>query len=112
MPFNICVAGATGNVGRTMLKILEERNFPVDRIRLLASSRSVGKTLEFRGTEVPVEELTPDSFEKGEVVLSSPGGSVSKWYVPSAVKSGQKRCLLDLRWLLCLAEAMPMQISP
>ena len=88
MGFNVCIAGATGNVGRTMLKILEERNFPVDRLRLLASSRSIGKKLQFKGGEIAVEELKLDSFEKGELILSSPGGSVSKWYVPSAVKSG------------------------
>lgn len=88
MGFNVCVAGATGNVGRTMIKILEERNFPVDRLRLLASSRSAGKLLEYRGGEIAVEELTPDSFEKGEIVLSSPGGSVSKWFAPSAAKAG------------------------
>jgi len=88
MGFNVCIVGATGNVGRTMLRILEERDFPVDRIRLLASSRSAGKTLKFRGEDIEVEELTLDSFEKGELILSSPGGSVSKWYVPSAVKAG------------------------
>jgi len=71
-----------------MIKILEERNFPVDRLRLLASSRSVGKTLAYRGEEITVEELTLDSFEKGEIVLSSPGGAVSKWYAPSAAKAG------------------------
>ncbi len=88
MGFNVCIAGATGNVGRTMLKILEERDFPVDRLRLLASLRSVGKKLIFKGAEITVEELTQNSFEKNELVLSSPGGSVSKWFVPSAVKSG------------------------
>jgi aspartate-semialdehyde dehydrogenase len=88
MGFNVCIAGATGNVGRTMINILEERNFPVDRLRLLASIRSVGKKMSFRGAEIEVEELTLNSFEKGEIVLSSPGGSVSKWYVPSAVKAG------------------------
>jgi aspartate-semialdehyde dehydrogenase len=88
MGFKVCVAGATGNVGRTIIQILEERNFPVDRLRLLASSRSLGKKLAFRGGEIAVEELTPDSFEKGELVLSSPGGSVSKWYAPSAAKAG------------------------
>ncbi|MFA6471522.1 MAG: aspartate-semialdehyde dehydrogenase [Candidatus Latescibacterota bacterium] len=88
MGFKVCVAGATGNVGRTMIQILEERNFPVDRLRLLASSRSVGKKLTFRGQEIAVEELTLSSFEKGEIVLSSPGGSVSKWYAPSAAKAG------------------------
>ena len=71
-----------------MIQILEERNFPVDRLRLLASSRSAGKKLTFRGEEILVEELTLHSFEKGEIVLSSPGGSVSKWYVPSAAKAG------------------------
>ncbi len=88
MGFNVCIAGATGNVGRTMIQILEERNFPVDRLRLLASSRSVGKKLAYRGAEIAVEELKLDSFEKGEIVLSSPGGSVSKWYAPSAAKAG------------------------
>lgn len=88
MGLKVCIAGATGNVGRAMISILEERNFPVDRIRLLASSRSVGKKLSFNGTEIEVEELTLGSFEKGELILSSPGGSVSKWYAPSAVKAG------------------------
>ena len=88
MGFNICVAGATGNVGRTMLKILDERNFPVDRIRLLASARSAGQKMQFKGADIVIEELTQDSFEQGEIILSSPGGSVSKWYAPSAVKAG------------------------
>ncbi len=88
MGFNVCIAGATGNVGRTMIEILENRNFPVDRLRLLASMRSVGKKLLFKGAEITVEELALDSFEKGELVLSSPGGSISKWYVPSAIKAG------------------------
>ncbi|MFC1693379.1 aspartate-semialdehyde dehydrogenase [Candidatus Latescibacterota bacterium] len=88
MSFNICVVGATGNVGRTMIKILEERKFPLDRLRLLASSRSAGKKLPFNGDEISVEELTLDSFERGELVLSSPGGKISKWYIPSAVKAG------------------------
>ncbi|MCD6308163.1 MAG: aspartate-semialdehyde dehydrogenase [Candidatus Latescibacteria bacterium] len=88
MGFNVCVAGATGNVGRTMLQILDERNFPVDRLRLLASSRSRGKKMTFKGAEIKVEELAPDSFEKGEIVLSSPGGEVSKWYAPTAAASG------------------------
>ena len=88
MSFNVCIAGATGNVGCMMLEVLEERDFPVDRLRLLASLRSVGKKLTYKGAEITVEELTQNSFEKDELVLSSPGGSVSKWYVPSAVKSG------------------------
>ena len=88
MGVNVCVVGATGNVGRTMIKILEEQDFPVDRIRFLASSRSAGKKLPFKDAEIVVEELSQESFKKGELVLSSPGSSVSKWYVPSAVRSG------------------------
>ena len=88
MGLKVAVAGATGNVGRTMIRILEERDFPVGRLRLLASKRSVGKKLPFRGEDITVEELGRDSFEKDEIVLSSPGGSVSKWYAPFAVKAG------------------------
>ena len=88
MGLNVCIAGATGNVGRTMINILEERNFPVDRLRLLASSRSAGKTLSYKGGDITIEELTPDSFEKGEIVLSSAGGTISKWFAPSAAKAG------------------------
>ena len=88
MGVNVCIAGATGNVGRTMINILEERNFPVDRLRLLASTRSAGKTLPYKGADIAIEELTPDSFEQGEIVLSSAGGTISKWFAPSAAKAG------------------------
>ena len=108
MGFNVCVAGATGNVGRTMIKILEERNFPCDRIRFLASSRSAGKKLLYKGTEITVEELTPDSFEKGELVLSSPGGAVSKWYVPSAVKAGA--LIIDNTSAFRMVEDVPLVV--
>ena len=89
MGFNVCVAGATGNVGRTMISILEERNFPVDRIRLLASSRSVGKHLPFRGAEIAVEELTRIPSRRARSSSVPPAASVSKWYVPSAGESGR-----------------------
>ena len=108
MGCNVCVAGATGIVGRTMIRILEERNFPVDRLRLLASSRSVGKKLAFRGAEIDVEELTPDSFEKGEIVLSSPGGAVSKWYAPSAAKAGA--LVIDNTSAFRMEETVPLVV--
>lgn len=108
MGFNVCVAGATGNVGRTMISILEERSFPVDRLRLLASSRSVGKKLAFQGAEIEVEELTPGSFEKGEIVLSSPGGAVSKWYAPSAAKAGA--LVIDNTSAFRMEEAVPLVV--
>ena len=85
--YNVVVAGATGAVGRKMLEILEERNFPVDRLKLLASARSAGTSLEFKGEKVPVEEIRHDSFEDMDIALFSAGASVSREFAPSAVKS-------------------------
>jgi aspartate-semialdehyde dehydrogenase len=81
------VAGATGAVGRKMMEILRERNFPVDRLKLLASARSAGTSLEFNGEQVTVEELRHDSFEGVDIALFSAGASVSQEFAPSAVKS-------------------------
>lgn len=86
--YRVAIMGATGVVGREMLKILEERNFPVTNLRLLASDKSVGLKLSFKGEEVPVELLTHNSFKGIDIVLSSPGASVSKVFTPSAVKEG------------------------
>jgi aspartate-semialdehyde dehydrogenase len=80
--------GATGAVGEEMRRILEQRNFPIGSIKLLASSRSAGKELEFRGEKLTVEELKPESFEGVEIVLASAGGSVSQKFAPEAVKRG------------------------
>jgi len=84
----IAIAGATGAVGTEMLKTLEKRNFPVGSLRLLASKRSVGKTLPFKGQLLPVEELTHDAFTDIDIVLSSTSGTLSKEFSPSAVKAG------------------------
>jgi len=86
--WNVAVVGATGVVGNEMIKILEERNFPVRSLRLLASARSAGKKLAFRGKEYPVETLTPDSFKGIEISLWSAGASISKEFCPHAVKAG------------------------
>jgi aspartate-semialdehyde dehydrogenase len=85
--YNVAVAGATGAVGRKMLEILQERNFPVDRLKLLASARSAGTSLEFKGEQVTVEELRHYSFEGVDIALFSAGASVSREFAPSAVKS-------------------------
>ena len=74
--------GATGAVGEEMLKILAERNFPVDRLELLASSRSIGKTYRFKGRDIAVKELKEDSFNGIHIVLASAGGSISHWPSP------------------------------
>ena len=75
--FNIAVVGATGNVGREILQILEQREFPIDNIYLLASSRSKGKKIEFNEHEIVVEDLADFDFSKVQIGLFSPGGTVS-----------------------------------
>jgi aspartate-semialdehyde dehydrogenase len=84
----VAVAGATGAVGEVMLQVLEERKFPVRRIKLLASERSVGKRLAFRGETVKVELLTAEAFAGVDVALFSAGASRSKEFAPAAWKSG------------------------
>jgi len=71
-----------------MIKTLEKRNFPVGKLTLLASARSAGKTLQFKGQEIPVTELTKDSFQGIDIALFSAGGSISKEYAPIAAKAG------------------------
>lgn len=85
---SVAIMGATGAVGEEMRKILEQRDFPVKSLKLLASKRSVGKELKFRGETIAVEELTPESFAGVEIVVASAGGSVSKQFAPEAVKRG------------------------
>ena len=86
--YNIAVAGATGAVGNEIVKILEERSFPVGDIRLLASSRSAGSSMEFQNRERTVELLSEDSFQGIDIGLFSAGGSVSEKYAPIAADSG------------------------
>ncbi|SNR88337.1 aspartate-semialdehyde dehydrogenase [Desulfurobacterium atlanticum] len=88
MAYNVAVVGATGAVGKEMIKILEERNFPVKNLKLLASARSAGKKLLFKGEEITVEELKPESFEGIDIALFSAGGDRSKQFAPEAVKRG------------------------
>ncbi|MDL1970553.1 MAG: aspartate-semialdehyde dehydrogenase [Candidatus Desulfofervidaceae bacterium] len=85
---NVAVVGATGAVGNEMRKTLEQRNFPVKNLKLLASKRSVGKKFTFHGEEIPVEELTEDSFQDIQIALFSAGASVSKQYAPLAAAAG------------------------
>ena len=85
--YNVAVAGATGAVGRKMLEILEERGFPLENLKLLASSRSAGSELEFKGKKVRVEELRQDSFSGMDIALFSAGAGVSREFAPAAVKS-------------------------
>jgi aspartate-semialdehyde dehydrogenase len=88
MGFKVAIMGATGAVGTEFLTILDERNFPVDSLKCLASKRSAGKTVKFKGENIRVEELTHDSFKGINLVLASAGGAISKEFAPSAVKAG------------------------
>ena len=84
----VAIAGATGAVGTEMLKTLEKRNFPVSSLKLLASERSVGRKLVFKGKEIAVELLRPEAFDDVDIVLSSTSGTLSKQVSPAAVERG------------------------
>jgi aspartate-semialdehyde dehydrogenase len=85
---HVAVVGATGAVGIEMIKTLEKRNFPVGELTLLASARSLGKKLTFRGRAIAVKELTKDAFAGIELALFSAGGGISRQFAPLAVKAG------------------------
>lgn len=88
MSCNLAIAGVTGAVGQEFLKILQERDFPFDSLKVLASSRSAGKKIEFKGKEYIVEELAKDSFNSVDIALFSAGGARSKEFAPAAVEAG------------------------
>ena len=84
----IAILGATGLVGREMLKILEERDFPISELKLLASPRSAGQKIKFKDIEITVEAVNQDSFKNVDIALFSAGGSTSKVWAPIAAQSG------------------------
>lgn len=84
----VAVLGATGAVGREMLKILEERNFPVGKLIPLASARSVGKTVTFRGQEVPIQEARDEAFRGVDLVLGAAENDIARQFAPAIVASG------------------------
>jgi len=88
MACNLAIAGVTGAVGQEFLKILEERDFPFGSLKVLASSRSAGKKIQFKGREYIVEELKKNSFERIDIALFSAGGARSKEFAPAAAQTG------------------------
>ena len=88
MGCNLAIAGVTGAVGQEFLQILEERDFPFDSLKMLASSRSKGKKIEFKGKKYIIEELTKDSFTGIDIALFSAGASRSREFGPAAVDAG------------------------
>jgi aspartate-semialdehyde dehydrogenase len=88
MGCNLAIAGVTGAVGIEFLKVLEQRDFPFDSLRVLASSRSAGKKIVFKGKEYVVEQMTEKSFDRIDIALFSAGAERSKVFAPTAVKAG------------------------
>lgn len=113
---DIAVVGATGLVGRKMIQVLEERNFPVGRLRLLASERSIGKSIDFRGKAYPVEKISAGAFRGIEIALFSAGAAVSRQFSPEAVKAGalvidnSSAFRMDPKVPLIVPEVNPRQI--
>lgn len=85
---NVTILGATGAVGREMMKVLEERNFPIERLRCLASARSVGKRLPFAGGEIAVEEAVDKAFAGADIVLGAAENDIARKFAPSIKASG------------------------
>ncbi len=85
---NVAVVGATGAVGTQMIKLLEDSSLPLGTVKFLASKRSAGKQLSFKGETQTIEELVPDSFEGVDLALFSAGGGISAKFAPEAVKRG------------------------
>jgi aspartate-semialdehyde dehydrogenase len=86
--YNVAILGATGAVGTELLALLEERNFPLGKLKLLASERSAGKSISFAGKDLIIEAVTESSFDDVDIVLASAGGSISKKWLPIATKAG------------------------
>ena len=86
--YTVAILGATGAVGSRLIEQLEQSTIPVKKVKLLASKRSAGKQLNFKGQAITIEEATPEVFEGVDLVLASAGGAVSKRLLPEAVKRG------------------------
>jgi len=105
---HVAIVGASGAVGVEMIRTLERRNFPVGSLRLLASKRSAGKSLKFRGETLTIEELTPSSFDAVDIALFSAGGAISKELGPEAVKAGA--VVVDNSSAFRLEESVPLVV--
>ena len=86
--YTVAVLGATGAVGQEMIKILQERNFPVGKLLPLASARSAGKTLKFKGEDVTIEEARDEAFQSVDIVLGAAENDIAKQFAPAIVKAG------------------------
>jgi len=105
---NVAVVGVTGAVGQEFLRVLEQRNFPIGNLKLLASARSAGKKVTFKGKTYTVEELTDQSFKGVELALFSAGGSISKQYGPIASEAGAT--VVDNSSAFRMSEGVPLVV--
>jgi aspartate-semialdehyde dehydrogenase len=108
MSKHVAIVGVTGAVGRELLRILEERNFPVASLKPLASARSAGKRVRFRGQDVEVQELTKESFKGIEVAFLSAGGAISREFAASAVEAGAT--VIDNTSAFRMKEGIPLVV--
>ncbi|MBU2471214.1 MAG: aspartate-semialdehyde dehydrogenase [Bacteroidetes bacterium] len=106
--YDVAIVGATGLVGRKIIEVLEKRNFPVGKLRLLATDKSLGAQIDYKGKTYDVEKLTPDSFKGYEFVFFSAGGPVSKEYAPIAVRSGA--LVIDNSSFFRMEESVPLVV--
>ena len=104
----LAVAGATGAVGQIIRQLLDERNFPAERLKFLASERSVGTTVEYRGQPHPVELLCPDAFEGVDLCIASTPDDVARDFIPEAVKRGTT--VIDESGAWRMAEHVPLVV--
>lgn len=108
MSVNVAIVGATGAVGQEFLTVLAERNFPIKSLKLLASARSAGKKIDFKGQTYTVEELTKDSFKDVQIAFFSAGGSISKEFAPAAVAA--KAIVVDNTSAFRMKEGIPLVV--
>jgi len=104
----VAIAGATGAVGTEFIKLLEQRNYPLQKLKLLASARSVGKQLRFRDQTLTVEELRPEAFQDVDVAFFSAGGDRSKEFAPAAVEAGA--LVIDNSSAFRMEEGVPLVV--
>lgn len=108
MSVNVAIVGATGAVGQEFLTVLAERNFPIKNLKLLASAKSAGKKIDFKGQTYTVEELTKDSFKDVQIAFFSAGGSISKEFAPAAVAA--KAIVIDNTSAFRMKEGIPLVV--
>ena len=108
MSVNLAIVGVTGAVGQAFLQVLAERHFPIRQLKLLASARSAGKKVTFKGSTHTIQELTHDSFKDVQIALFSAGGSISKEFAPFAVNSGA--VVVDNSSAFRMTEGVPLVV--